>query len=172
MPVIPTAVGPLAKRRLEVFAVATAVSALLVTGIAFLILSAPNPPARGAERTDVASKSAFAPQGAAVAAAPTSARTWSTTAEWDGRGVKETESFATHGREWRVRWRTSNEPFKGAGIMQLFVYRAEDGDLEFVVANLQGKGAGESYVQAEPGSHYLLINSENLDWTVTVEERR
>lgn len=86
--------------------------------------------------------------------------------------MKETERFATTSREWRISWRTANEAFAGTGLLQIMVYRAADGQLVTLAANKQGLGADVSYVRSPPGDHYLMMNSGNVDWEVTVEEER
>lgn len=96
---------------------------------------------------------------------------WVQIASWSGSGMKETETFTTTNREWRIHWRTSNEAFAGAGIFQVFVYNG-DGGMVTLAANVQGARSDVSYVRAPAGPHYLMINSGNVDWTVTVEERR
>jgi len=99
------------------------------------------------------------------------ARGWTEIASWSGSGIKETETFRTSSREWRVRWRTSNEVFAGAGIFQIMVYD-EDGSLVTMAANKQGTGNDVSYVCSSPGRHHLMLNSGNVDWDVAVEEVR
>lgn len=113
-----------------------------------------------------------APAATETAPAPTPrAPQWTEVASWRGSGIKETESFVTVNREWRIRWQSANEPFANAGILQLFVHN-EAGQMVSLAANKQGPGQDVSYVRAPPGRYYLKINSANIDWNVTVEEQR
>lgn len=98
------------------------------------------------------------------------ATTWHTLKEWQGSGMKETETFTPATREWRIRWKTSNESFAGAGILQIYVYDA-NGGMVSLAANKQGVGEDVSYVRSF-GKHYLMINSGNVNWHITVEEQR
>jgi hypothetical protein len=107
---------------------------------------------------------------APAAAAP--AATWTTIASWSGSGIKETESFVTQTREWRISWRTTNEPSPRASLLQIFVHDASNNRMVSLAANQQGLGQDTSYVRSAPGRHYLKINSANADWTVTAEELR
>jgi len=98
-------------------------------------------------------------------------RQWTEVASWRGSGIKDTETFTTSNREWRIRWHSENEPFPKAGILQIFVYRP-DGEMVNLAANKQGPGDDVSYIRAAPGPFYLKINSGNIDWDITVEEQR
>jgi len=106
-----------------------------------------------------------------AAAAPRSAATWQEVRRWTGGGIKQTETFSVASREWRITWKSSNEAFAGAGILQVFVYD-ENGGMVSLAANKQGTGSDVSYVRAAPGRFYLMINSGNLDWDVMVEDQR
>ena len=99
--------------------------------------------------------------------------TWVTIAEWQGEGMRSTESFLTQSREWRINWRTYDEPFENAGILQIFVYDANTDDIFIdLVANVQGPSEANSYVRTPPGEYYLEIISANIKWEITIEEKR
>jgi hypothetical protein len=99
------------------------------------------------------------------------ANDWRLVKEWSGSGIKETETFTTTSREWRIRWHSANEPFANASILQIHVYNGR-GALVTLAANKQGTGADTSYVRSPAGSHYLAIVGANSTWTVIVEEKR
>lgn len=117
------------------------------------------------------SSSAGSSSSATKAAPPGGAATWQQVMRWTGSGIKQTETFPVASREWRITWKSSNEAFPGAGILQIFVYD-ESGGMVSLAANKQGTGSDVSYVRAAPGRFYLMINSGNLDWDVTVEDQR
>jgi hypothetical protein len=96
---------------------------------------------------------------------------WKVIASWSGSGIRSTESFQIQNREWRVRWRTQNEVFPGAGILQLYVYDQND-NLVTLAANTQGPSSDVSYVRGGPGRYYIEISSGNIDWRVQVEDFR
>lgn len=108
---------------------------------------------------------------ASVAAPPPRAPEWTEVISWRGSGIKETESFAVASREWRIRWKSGNEPIAGAGFLQIFVY-GNDGSMVSLAANNQGPGEDVSYVRAPPGRYYLTINGANIDWDISVEDQR
>ena len=95
---------------------------------------------------------------------------WHVVKRWSGNGIKTTESFEIENREWRINWETKNEPFAGAGIIQIYVYDDSD-NLVTLAANKQGTGSDTSYVRGKPGRYYLTINSGNVDWSVSVEDQ-
>lgn len=96
---------------------------------------------------------------------------WTKVKGWKGSGTKTTERFTVSGPEWRIAWAGAREVFPGAGILQIFVYRS-DGELVELAANKVGPGADVSYVQSGPGEYYLMVNSANLDWEITVSDSR
>jgi hypothetical protein len=142
---------------------------IVLVVIGALIPTAPNVQSDA----NAVSTQADSPSSSTVAtpAAQPASQTWTSVASWSGNGIKETESFVTSSREWRVQWQARNEPFAGAGILQIMVYDGS-GTLVTLAANKQGTGSDVSYVRSTPGRHYLMINSGNVDWDVTVEEQR
>jgi hypothetical protein len=95
---------------------------------------------------------------------------WAPVASWQGQGIKETESFETTASEWRVAWATSKE--RVAGMIRIYVHRADGGGLVSLAANQMGTGQDVSYVRTPPGRYFLRINAANVDWSVAVEEQR
>jgi hypothetical protein len=124
-------------------------------------LVAKNPTLAAAQDT---SRSAAPASGPATSS---SARAWREVRSWEGNGIKDTESFETTSREWRVRW----EALDDGGILQIYVHSG-DGDLVSLAANRSGAGSDTSYVRSAPGVHYLSINSANTDWRIVAEEPR
>ncbi|MBK9240780.1 MAG: hypothetical protein IPL75_11060 [Acidobacteria bacterium] len=109
--------------------------------------------------------------GTAPTAVPRPEPTWQTLKEWKGSGIKDTESFTTQTREWRVTWSTHSEPFPGAGVFQIFVHNDRD-ELVNLAANVTGVKSDNSIVRGPAGRYYLKINSGNVSWSVKVEELR
>jgi len=142
---------------------------VVIAGLVVLVIGAVNaaPPQRQVAEPKVAES-----KGASEAPPPAKAPEWTRIASWDGSGIKDTESFETTSREWRVSWKTSREAFAGAGILQLYVHNADDGGLVSLAANKQGAGEDVSYVRTKPGRYYVKINSANVDWSVSIEEHR
>ena len=89
---------------------------------------------------------------------------WTSLGTWSGDGTKETESFTTTQKEWRVRWSQKGE----GGFLAITVMNAKDD----IVGNAGSSSSGESYVRTPPGKHYLKIASAGNHWTITAEEQR
>lgn len=95
---------------------------------------------------------------------------WRSLGSWSGRGSTQTESFIVQGSLVRVRWETKNQPSAGTGTFRLTLHSAVSGRSLAVVADHRGAGKGEAYVPEEPRPAYLLVESDQLDWSFTVEE--
>lgn len=142
----------------------TVVGGLFVAFIALaLILPTPEKPS-GSTSSTVPAPPPPPPQ-------PTREPTWQTLKEWKGSGIKDTESFNTQTREWRITWSTTKEAFPGAGIFQIYVHNDRD-EMVALAANVQGIKSDNSVVRGPAGRYYLKINSGNVDWSVKVEELR
>ena len=96
---------------------------------------------------------------------------WKPIHTWSGRGDAQTETFTSDSGGFRVHWDAKNER-GGEGRLRV-VLRSGDSGREIVEAiDARGTGHGTEEVAAErPRWYYLTIESANVDWTVTVDER-
>jgi hypothetical protein len=97
---------------------------------------------------------------------------WRPIGSWSGRGEKQTETFTSDTGGFRVHWETTREAPAGGGRLRV-VFRSGDSGREIIEAiDARGAGSGTEDVAAErPRWYYLTIESENVDWTVSVDER-
>ncbi len=97
---------------------------------------------------------------------------WHQVGSWSGRGSKQTETFTSDTGGFRVRWATTNETAPGAGTLKV-IFRSGDSGREIVDAvDAHGVDNGVEIVAAErPRWYYLTIDSVNVDWRVSVDER-
>lgn len=95
---------------------------------------------------------------------------WRTLGSWSGRGGTQTESFAFESGALRVRWQTQNEAPTAVGTFRLVLKSAISGRELAIAADHRGAGRGESYIPETPRSAYMFVESENVDWSFTVEE--
>jgi hypothetical protein len=97
---------------------------------------------------------------------------WRQLGSWSGRGDKQTETFTSDTGGFRVHWETKHEAPPDAGRLRV-VFRSGDSGREIIEAiDARGAGSGTEEVAAErPRWYYLTIESANVDWTVTVDER-
>jgi hypothetical protein len=95
---------------------------------------------------------------------------WSRVGSWSGHGNAQTESFDIGYTQVRVRWETRNEKSPGAGTLVVTVNSAVSGRELAVAVDHRGTGGDTAYVSVDPHWSYLVIESSNVDWSVTVEE--
>jgi hypothetical protein len=97
---------------------------------------------------------------------------WQPIHTWSGRGDSQTETFTSDSGGFRVHWDAKNETRAGEGRLRV-VFRSGDSGREIIDAiNARGIGHGIEEVSAQrPRWYYLTIESADVDWTVTVDER-
>jgi hypothetical protein len=97
---------------------------------------------------------------------------WKPIGSWAGRGDKQTETFTSDNGGFRVHWETANETPTGAGRLRV-VFRSGDSGREIIEAiDAHGTGGGTEDVAAErPRWYYITIESANVDWKVSIDER-
>jgi len=97
---------------------------------------------------------------------------WKAIGTWSGRGNRQTESFRSDTGALRVRW--SANPASGeknaAGALHVTAHSAISGRLLGQVVDHRGAGSGTGYVNEDPHIFYLLVESDHLEWTLSVEE--
>jgi hypothetical protein len=69
-----------------------------------------------------------------------------------------------------MRWETRNESVPGAGRFRVALHSAISGRPLQVAVDHQGAGRDTMYMADDPRVSYLVVESENLDWTLTLEE--
>jgi hypothetical protein len=96
---------------------------------------------------------------------------WRAVGSWSGHGNKQTESFTSESGALRVRWRTTGTGSPGsAGAFRVTAHSAISGRLLEQVVDHAGAGSGVGYVNQNPNVVYLMVESDHLDWTLSVEE--
>ena len=98
---------------------------------------------------------------------------WRPLGSWSGRGSLQTESFTSETGALRVKWQTTSqqsEPAKPSGVFRLNAHSAISGRLLQPVVDQAGVGSGVGYVQQDPHVFYVVVESNQLNWTFTVEE--
>jgi hypothetical protein len=97
---------------------------------------------------------------------------WKPIGSWSGRGDKQTETFTGDTGGFRVHWETAHEAAAGGGRLRV-VFRSGDSGREIIEAiDAPGAGDGTEEVAAErPRWYYVTIESANVDWKVSIDER-
>jgi hypothetical protein len=95
---------------------------------------------------------------------------WVQVGTWSGRGSTQTDSFDMNIMQWRVKWKTSNESALGKGRFVLTANSAVSGRPLTELVRHEGVGEGIAYVTDDPRLYHLVIDSSDVDWTVSVEQ--
>lgn len=95
---------------------------------------------------------------------------WKAVGTWSGHGNAQTESFEIGYEQCRIRWEARDETKPGAGHLRVVVNSAVSGRDLAVAVDHRGPGHDVSYVSVDPHYSYLVIESSNEEWSVTVEE--
>jgi hypothetical protein len=112
------------------------------------------------------------PAGDPARSAPQQVVAWRAVGTWSGRGNKQTESFTSESGGLRVRWwaTAGSEPPVAAGKFRVSAHSAISGRLLEQVVDHQGAGSGVGYVNQDPHVFYLMVESDHLEWRLSVEE--
>lgn len=104
--------------------------------------------------------------------APQQVVAWRAVGTWSGRGNKQTESFTSESGGLRIRWTATagSRPPASAGVFRVSAHSAISGRLLEQVVDHPGAGSGIGYVNQDPHVFYLMVESDQLDWTLSVEE--
>jgi hypothetical protein len=69
-----------------------------------------------------------------------------------------------------VRWQTRNEHPSGSGMFRVTINSAISGRQIGPAIEHNGTGAGMGYVTDDPRVYYAVVDSMNVDWSITIDE--
>jgi hypothetical protein len=104
---------------------------------------------------------------------PVPETTWKQAGTWSGRGNQQLETFDMPRVTWRVRWEVRGASPDRPGALRVAVHSANSGRLVTELADvkdIRGPDGDVSYVTDMPHRYYLVVTSNGVDWTLTVEE--
>jgi hypothetical protein len=112
-----------------------------------------------------------APPARAAQAQPAAAA-WHRLGHWSGNGSRQTESFDVTTGALRLRWETRPRSGAGDARFRVWLHSAISGRPLQVFVDRAGAGAGSgtAHVADDPRVSYLVVESEHVDWTATLEE--
>ena len=99
------------------------------------------------------------------------AATWHEVARWEGKGLKNTETFRITSKQWQISWSYSGRRGGDTGVFSISA-SSEDGSWWSEVAAQDGRGTGDTIMRSGPGDFYLEIEANSGSWVVTVEDIR
>ena len=95
---------------------------------------------------------------------------WRKLGSWSGHGSMQTDPFISDTGALRLRWETRNEAPPGTGIFRVTVHSDVSGRPLVLAVDTRGVGRDTTYVNEDPRSFFLSVESANLDWTVAADE--
>lgn len=102
--------------------------------------------------------------------APAAATVWRPVGSWAGSGNRQTESFDVTTGALRLRWETRGGREPGAGRFHVSLHSAISGRPLQTFVEHAGAGTGMAYAADEPRVSHLVIESDQVEWTATLEE--
>jgi len=72
--------------------------------------------------------------------------------------------------QWRVKWKTDKQTPGATGKFVLTLNSTVSGRPLNQIADHDGPGEGINYISDDSRPYYLVVDSRDLDWTVTVEQ--
>ncbi|OFW42844.1 MAG: hypothetical protein A3J29_02350 [Acidobacteria bacterium RIFCSPLOWO2_12_FULL_67_14b] len=93
---------------------------------------------------------------------------WQRRGAWMGRGLTQTEPFIGDTGFLRLTWEAHGAP--NAGAFKITVHSDVSGRPLLVAVDRRGPGRDVTYVTEDPRAFFLVIESEDLDWSVEVAE--
>ena len=88
---------------------------------------------------------------------------------WQGSGNR-TLDFVSESGKFRITWETRGEQTKGAGTFRLTVHSGVSGRPLREVADQRGEAKGSVMFEDDPRPYHFMVESANLEWSVTAEE--
>jgi hypothetical protein len=95
---------------------------------------------------------------------------WKPIAQWSGHGRMQSDSFEMETTGWRIKWDTHNPKDSKAGDFRIDVHSAISGRPLQTAVEHHGDGEDIAYVDEDPRVFFLVIDSKDLNWSITVEE--
>lgn len=95
---------------------------------------------------------------------------WRHIADFSGRGSTQTESFNIESTQWRIKWETKGDTAPSTGTLLLMVNSAVSGRPIALGVEHNGNGKGIAYITEDPRFYYLVVTSNNLDWSFSIDE--
>ena|SRR5258706_7235277 len=95
---------------------------------------------------------------------------WRHITDFSGRGSTQTESFNIEATQWRIKWETKGDTTPSTGKVLVMVNSAVSGRPIALGFESNGNGKGIAYVTEDPRFYYLVITSEDLDWSLSIDE--
>jgi hypothetical protein len=95
---------------------------------------------------------------------------WKAIGSWSGHGSSQTDSFDVSVFRWRIHWKTENDTAPGKSHFAVTAMSGVSGRPIADAISHDGPGEGYAEINDDPRLYYLVVDSNDLNWTVTAEE--
>jgi hypothetical protein len=97
---------------------------------------------------------------------------WHTLGSFAGRGNEQTQSFTSDTGVMRILWEAKpSGPASSSGTLRLTIHSAISGRPLLMALDQKGPGKGTAFVGEDPRVFFAVVDSRDLDWSFTVQER-
>ncbi|MCC7242342.1 MAG: hypothetical protein IT180_10490 [Acidobacteria bacterium] len=102
--------------------------------------------------------------------ATATATRWHSLGTWSGHGDRQTESFDVTTGALRLTWKSRGLGTPDAGRLRVSLFSSISGRPLQTIVDTKGTGGDTAYLEDEPRVSYLEIESDQVEWTVTLDE--
>jgi hypothetical protein len=97
---------------------------------------------------------------------------WHTVGTYSGRGNEQSASFTSDNGAMRILWEAKpTGAASSSGTFRLTIHSAISGRPLMVAVDQKGPGKGTAFVGEDPRVFFAEVDSHDLDWSFTVQER-
>ena len=89
---------------------------------------------------------------------------------WSGRGNVQTDTFTSDTGAFRLQWETKHETRPGAARLKVVFHSDDSGRPIMEAVNATGVGQGVAYVSDRARWYYLVVESADAEWSLSVDE--
>jgi hypothetical protein len=93
---------------------------------------------------------------------------WRRVGSWSGHGNLQTGSFNVETGALRMQWETTHASAEGS--FKVSLHSSISGRTLQTIVDHTGAGRDTTYIEDEPRVSYLVVESADVDWTMTLEE--
>lgn len=124
---------------------------IIVSSVSFVFSGCAAPPARAEQ-------------------APASTTVWRPLGSWSGDGSRQTESFDVTTGALRLQWNTQESGSPERARFRVWLYSAISGRPLQLFVDHAGTGSGTAHAADDPRTSYLVVESEQVTWSMRLEE--
>ncbi|MGH9199835.1 MAG: hypothetical protein ACRD2A_01210 [Vicinamibacterales bacterium] len=95
---------------------------------------------------------------------------WQPRGKWTGRAAQQTDPFISTTGQLRITWEARGPSEASTKAFRIIVHSDVSGRPLLTAVDRRGPGKDVTYVIEDPRGFFLVIESEDLEWSVEVAE--